>query len=142
MAAIKMFISITYSAVPILRVFFSSKPVRCSQGRFYFGCKIQLRCALLCARVSARHYCRVEPRFAKASHHEQIGSRTNFPKKNSRVTNGVSRNEHASRQQRLAISWEYRRKSVSCCVTFVQYTSLLEFVVRSFKFYCVLWFFI
>jgi hypothetical protein len=32
----------------------------------------------------------------------------------SRVTNGVSINEHASRQQRLATSWKYRRESVSC----------------------------
>jgi hypothetical protein len=82
--------------------------------------------------------------FTNASYHEQIGSRTllitkksvherlssrtnrftkNFPeKKTSRVTNGVSSNEHASRQQRLATSWEYRRESVSCCVTFAQYT--------------------
>jgi hypothetical protein len=67
-------------------------------------------------------YCTVEPRFTNASHHEQIGSRTNFPEKKSRVTNGVSSNEHASRQQWLAASWEYRRESVSCCVTFAQYT--------------------
>jgi hypothetical protein len=70
-----------------------------------------------------------------------LGSRTNFPKKKSRATNGVSSNEHASRQQRLATSWEYRRESVSCCVTFAQYTSLLEFAVLSLEFHCVLWFF-
>jgi hypothetical protein len=86
----------------------------------------------------------VEPRFTNASHHEQIGSRTNFPKKKKpvRVTNGVSSNEHASRQQRLATSWQYRRESVSCCVTYAQYTSLLELAVRSLEFNCVLWFFI
>jgi hypothetical protein len=37
------------------------------------------------------------------------------------VTNGVSSNEHASRQQRLAASWEYRWESVSCSATFAQY---------------------
>jgi hypothetical protein len=46
----------------------------------------------------------VQPQFTNASHHEQIGSRTIFLKKKSRVTNGVSINEHASRQQRLAKS--------------------------------------
>jgi hypothetical protein len=63
-------------------------------------------------------------RFTNASHHEQIGSRTNFrkKKKTSRVTNGVSSNEHSSRQHRLVTGWEYRRESVSCCVTFAQYT--------------------
>jgi hypothetical protein len=70
-----------------------------------------------------------------ASHHEQIGLRTNFPnKKTSQVTNGVSSNEHANRQQRLATSWEYRQESVSCCVTFAQHTSLLEFAVPSLNF--------
>jgi hypothetical protein len=57
------------------------------------------------------------------------------------VTNGVSSYEHASRQQRLATSWEYQRESVICCVTFAQYTSLLEFGVPSLEFHCVLWFF-
>jgi hypothetical protein len=80
----------------------------------------------------------VEPQFTNAFHHEQIGSREH---KTSRVTNGVSSNEHASRQQRLATSWEYRRESVSCCVTLAQYTSLLEFAVPSLEFHCVLWFF-
>jgi hypothetical protein len=56
------------------------------------------------------------------------------------VTNGVSSNEHARRQQRLSTSWEYRRESVSCRVTFAQYTSLLEFVVPSLEFHRVLWF--
>jgi hypothetical protein len=68
--------------------------------------------------------------------HEQI-----FQKKKSQVTNGVSSSEHASWQQRLATSWEYRRKSVSCCVTFAQYTSLLELGMPSLEFHCVLWFF-
>jgi hypothetical protein len=36
------------------------------------------------------------------------------------MTKGVSSKEHASRQQRLATSWEYRRESVSYCVTFAQ----------------------
>jgi hypothetical protein len=72
--------------------------------------------------VSVEAISTVEPRFTNASHHEQIGSRTNFPKNKSQVTNGVSSNEHSSRQQRLATSWEYRRESVSCCVTFAQYT--------------------
>jgi hypothetical protein len=70
--------------------------------------------------------------------HEQIFQRK---KKTSRVTNGVSSNGHASRQQRLATSWEYRQESVSCCVTFAQYTSLLEFAVPSLEFHCVLCFF-
>jgi hypothetical protein len=77
----------------------------------------------------------VEPWFTNASHHEQI-----FLNKTSWVTKGVLSNEHASRQQRLATSWEYWRKSASCCVTFAQYTSLLEFAVPSLEFHCVLWF--
>jgi hypothetical protein len=64
----------------------------------------------------------VEPRFMNASHQKQIGSRKIFQEKKSRVTNGVSSNEHASQQQRLATSWEYRWESVSCCITFAQYT--------------------
>jgi hypothetical protein len=84
----------------------------------------------------------VEPRFTNASHHEQIGSKTKFCKqKTSQVTNGVSSNEHASQRQQLATSWEYRRESISCCVTFAQYTSLLEFAVPSLEFHCVLWFY-
>jgi hypothetical protein len=78
------------------------------------------------------------PLITNKSVHEQIFRR----KKKSRVTNGVSSNEHTSRQQRLATSWEYRRESISCCVTFAQYTSLLEFAVPSLEFHCVLWFFI
>jgi hypothetical protein len=57
------------------------------------------------------------------------------------MTKGVSSNEHASRQQRLATSWEYCRENVSCCVTFAQYTYLLEFAVPSLGFHGVLWFF-
>jgi hypothetical protein len=84
----------------------------------------------------------VETRFTNASHHEQIGSRTNFSKKKIfRVTNGVSSNEHTSRQQRLATSRECWRESVSCCVTFAQYKFLLKFAVPSLEFHCVLWFF-
>jgi hypothetical protein len=44
----------------------------------------------------------VEPRFTNAPVHEQFGSRTNFPSKKSRMTNGVSDYEHASWQQRQA----------------------------------------
>jgi hypothetical protein len=51
----------------------------------------------------------VEPRFTNAPVHEQFGSRTNFPRKTSWMTNGVSDYEHAS--------WEYRRGSVSCWLT-------------------------
>jgi hypothetical protein len=81
--------------------------------------------------VSARST--VEPWFTNKSVHEQI-----FQTKKSRVWNGVSSNEHASWQQRLATNWEYRRKSVSCCVTFAQYTSLLELAMPSLEFHCVL----
>jgi hypothetical protein len=70
--------------------------------------------------------------------HEQIFQGGN---KKSQVTNGVSSNERASWQQHLATSWEYRRESISCCVTFAQYTSLLEFAVPSLEFHYVLWFF-
>jgi hypothetical protein len=82
----------------------------------------------------------LEPRLTNAPVHEQFGSRTNFPNKTSRMTNGVSDYEHASWQQRLATSWEYRRGSVSCWLTLAQYTSLLEFAVPSFEFHCVLCF--
>jgi hypothetical protein len=67
------------------------------------------------------------PLITNKSVHEQI-----FRKKKSRVTNGVSSNEHASRQQWLATSWEYRRESVSYYVTFAQYTS----AVPSLEFHC------
>jgi hypothetical protein len=85
--------------------------------------------------------------YSGTSVHERLSSRTNrftnkfSEQKTSRITNGVSSNEHASRQQRLATSWEYRRESVSCCVTFAQYTSLLKFAAPSFEFHCVLCFF-
>jgi hypothetical protein len=85
--------------------------------------------------------------YSGTSVHERLSLRTNrftnkfSEQKTSRVTNGVWSNEHASRQQRLATSWEYRRESVSCCITFAQYTSLLEFVVPSLEFHCVLCFF-
>jgi hypothetical protein len=80
--------------------------------------------------------------YSGISVNERLSSRTNFQKQNtSRVTNGVSSNEHASRQQRLATNWEYRRESVSWCVTFAHYTSLLEFAVPALESDCVLWFF-
>jgi hypothetical protein len=80
--------------------------------------------------------------------HKCLLSRTNqftnkFSKqKTSQVTNGVLGNERASRQQQLVMSWEYWQESISCCVTFAQYTSLLEFAVPSHEFHCVLWFFL
>jgi hypothetical protein len=95
-------------------------------------------------------------KYSGTSVHECLSSRTNrFTNKFSgrvrrgerkrervsQVTNRVSSNEYTSRQQRLATSWEYWRESVSCCVTFAQYTSLLDFAVPSLKFHCVLWFF-
>jgi hypothetical protein len=73
----------------------------------------------------------VEPRFTNKFSEQ----------KTSQVTNGVSSNEHTSRQQWLATSWEYRWESVSCCATFTQYTSLVEFAVPALAFHCVLWFF-
>jgi hypothetical protein len=69
--------------------------------------------------------------------HKQISEQ-----KSSRVMNGFSSNEHASQQQQLATSWEYRQESVSCCVTFAQYTSPLEFAVPSLECHCCLWFFL
>jgi hypothetical protein len=78
----------------------------------------------------------VEPRFTNSSVNEQI-----LRAKTSRMTNGVSDYEHASWQQRLATSWEYRPGSVSCWLTLAQYTSLLEFAVPSLEFHCVLYFF-
>jgi hypothetical protein len=77
-------------------------------------------------------------KYSGTSVHERRSSRTNFlKKKKSRVTNCVSSNEHASQQQQLATSWEYQGESVSCGVTFTQYTSLLEFAVPSLEFHCV-----
>jgi hypothetical protein len=86
--------------------------------------------------------------YSGTSVHECLSSQTYqftnkfAEKKKSQVTNGVSSNEHASWQQRLATSWEYQRESISCCVTFAQYTSLLDFAVPSLEFHCVLWFFL
>jgi hypothetical protein len=70
-----------------------------------------------------------------ASHHEQIGSQTNFPKKKkpSRVTNGVSSNEHASRQQQLATSCKYRQESVSCCVIRSVHSTQNSFSLQTFR---------
>jgi ribose/xylose/arabinose/galactoside ABC-type transport system permease subunit len=55
--------------------------------------------------------------------------------------NSVSSNKHASQQQGLATSWVYRWESISCCVTFAQYLSLLEFPMPSLEFHYVLWLF-
>jgi hypothetical protein len=73
-------------------------------------------------------YCINLMEYSGTSIHECLSSRTNrftnkFSKqKKSQVMNSVSSNEHASQQQRMATSWEYQRESVSCCVTFAQYT--------------------
>jgi hypothetical protein len=75
------------------------------------------------------------PLFTNNSVHEQI-----FWAKKSRMTNSVSDYEHASWQQRLATSIEYRRGSVSCWLTLAQYISLLKFAVPSLEFHCVLCF--
>jgi hypothetical protein len=61
-------------------------------------------------------------KYSGTSVHKRLSSRTNFLKKKSQVMNGVSSNEHTSWQQWLATSWEYWQESVSCCVTFTQYT--------------------
>jgi hypothetical protein len=61
-------------------------------------------------------------------------------KEMSQVTTGVSSNEHACQQQRLVTNWEYRWESVTCCVTFAQYISLLEFSMPSLEFHYVLCF--
>jgi hypothetical protein len=80
--------------------------------------------------------------YSGTSVHERLSSQTNwFTNKFSEKMNSVLSNDHASQQQRLATSWEYRWASVSCCVTFAQYTSLLEFAMPSLEFHCVLWFF-
>jgi hypothetical protein len=74
----------------------------------------------------------VGPRFTNAPVHKQFGSRTNFPsKKMSRMTNGFSDYEHASWQQRQAGSIS---AGVSCWLTSAQYTSLLDFGLRTFRF--------
>jgi hypothetical protein len=41
-------------------------------------------------KVIEHKVCTVKPRFTNAPVHEQFGSRTNFPSKTSRLTNGVS----------------------------------------------------
>jgi hypothetical protein len=70
-----------------------------------------------------------------------LGSRTPFITNNFSEQKTSRGDEHASRQQRLATSWEYRRESVGCCVAFAQYTtSLLEFVVPSLEFNCFVFF--
>jgi hypothetical protein len=71
--------------------------------------------------------------YSGTSVHEPILLRNNLftnkfsEQKTSRVTNGVSSNEHASRQQRLATSWEYRRSTHPFS--------------NSLEFHCVFWFF-
>jgi hypothetical protein len=97
------------------------------------------------------HQCQIikvlHSKYSGASVHKHLSSWTNrftnkfSGKKKPRVTNGVLSNEHTSRQQQLATSWEYQQESVSCCITFTQYTSLLKFAIPSLEFHCVLWFF-
>ena len=56
----------------------------------------------------------VKPRFTNASDHERFGLRRKFSeRKGSRMTYCVSSYEHASRQHRGAISWEYQRRQYS-----------------------------
>jgi len=55
----------------------------------------------------------VKPRFTNASDHEQFGLRTNFPNTKRLRWRTVSSYEHASRQHRGAISWEYQRRQYS-----------------------------
>jgi hypothetical protein len=77
------------------------------------------------------HYA-VGPQFTNAPVHEQFGSRTNFPsQKKSRMTNGFSDYEHASWQQRQA---ESISAGVNCWLNLSQYTSLLDFGLRTFRF--------
>jgi hypothetical protein len=71
------------------------------------------------------------PLFTNAPVHEQFGSRTNVRKKTSRMTNGFSDYEHASWQQRQA---ESIGAGVSRWLTLAQYTSLLDFGLRIFRF--------
>jgi hypothetical protein len=52
--------------------------------------------------------------------------------KTSRMTNGFSVYEHASWQQRQAKSIS---AGVSCWLTLAQYTSLLDFGLRTFRFH-------
>jgi hypothetical protein len=68
----------------------------------------------------------VGPRFTNVPVHEQI-----FRAKTSRMTNGVSDYEHVSLQQRQA---ESISAGVSCWLTMAQYTSLLDFGLRTFRF--------
>jgi hypothetical protein len=75
--------------------------------------------------------------YSGASVHERPCSRTiRFTNKFSeqkptRMTNGFSDYEHASWQQRQA---ERIRTAVSCWLTLAQYTSLLDFGLRTFRF--------
>jgi hypothetical protein len=154
--------------MPLLKIFYLSSPTKIYtvEPRFTNAChheQIGLRTPLITNKSVHERLSSRTNRFTNASHHEQIGSRTPFitnksvherlssrtnrftnkfsEQKTSRVTNSVSSNEHASRQKWLATSWEYRWESVSCCVTFAQYTYLLEFAVPSLEFHCVLCFF-
>jgi hypothetical protein len=61
-----------------------------------------------------------------ASVHVRPCSRTNFPSK--------ERLGLRTRNLATAASWEYRRGSVSCWLTLAQYTSLLDFGLRTFRF--------
>jgi hypothetical protein len=75
--------------------------------------------------------------YSGASVHERPCSRTirftnKFSEqKTSRMTNGFSDYEHANWQQRQA---ESISAGVSCCLTLAQYTSLLDFGLRTFRF--------
>jgi hypothetical protein len=76
--------------------------------------------------VSVRLVTTVGPLFTKAPVHEQI-----FREKKSRMTNVFSDYEHPSWQQRQAVSIS---AGVSCWLTMAQYTFLLDFGLRTFRF--------
>jgi hypothetical protein len=79
------------------------------------------------ARHTARTNCHIQcTLFTNNSVQEQI-----FRAKTSRMTNGFLDYEHTSWQQRQA---ESISAGVSCCLTLAQYTSLLDFGLRKFRF--------
>jgi hypothetical protein len=87
--------------------------------------------------LSAAHHQEAEHVYSGTSVHERPCSRTiRFTNKFSeqkppRMTNGVSDYEHASWQEQQA---ESIGAGVSCRLTLAQYTSLLDFGLRTFRF--------
>jgi len=49
--------AVSIRRVPIFRISTSSEPMHFSQGRYFAGCRIQMKCVSLCAHVPFRHYC-------------------------------------------------------------------------------------